>query len=81
MMKKVQGVVHGKTITFGEDSGFVDGEQVEVTVEKRKPDDASWGEGLRRCAGAWADSGNEEDDRTLEQIYQERKADVRPEVQ
>lgn len=81
MIKKIQGVVHGKTITFGEDLGFVDGEQVEVTVEKRKPNDASWGEGLRRCAGAWAGSGTEEDDPILEQIYQERKADARPEVQ
>jgi len=39
-----------------------------------------WGDGLRRCAGALADEWTEEDDRILEEIYQQRKYDTRLEI-
>jgi len=39
-----------------------------------------WGEGLRACAGALAKEWTEEDDRILEEIYQQRKHSGRPEI-
>ena len=48
---------------------------VKLVPEQKLP----WGEGLRKCAGALADEWTEEDDRILEEIYQERKRDTRPE--
>jgi hypothetical protein len=82
MIKEAYGVIRGRTIEISEDLGLVDGDQVKLTVEPmscRSPI-KSWGEGLRRCAGALADSWTEEDDRILEEIYRERQRDTRPEV-
>ncbi len=78
MVKQVQGVIHGRTIELSEDPGVADGQQVEITI-KTLPTPRSWGEGLRRCAGAFASDWTEEDDRILEEIHQERKRDTRGE--
>ena len=79
MVRQVQGIIHGKTIELSEDPRVADGQQVEVTI-KTLPTPRSWGEGLRRCAGAFAADWTEEDDRTLEAIHQERKRDTRGEI-
>jgi hypothetical protein len=79
MVRHVQGVIHGKTIELTEDPGVADGQQVEITI-KTVPTPRPWGEGLRRCAGAFAAEWNEEDDRILEEIHQERKRDTRQEI-
>ena len=79
MVRTTHGKVHGKTIELDEDLGVPDGQEVElevkvVTTAKR------WGDGLRRCAGALANEWTDEDDRILEEIYQERKRDSRREI-
>lgn len=78
MVKKtIHGVINGKLIELAEDPGMPSGQEVEVLVKVSAVDDASWGEGLRRCAGALADEWTEEDDRILEALYQERHRDSR----
>jgi hypothetical protein len=79
MVRQLQGVIHGKTIELTEDPGVADGQQVEITI-KTVPTPRPWGEGLRRCAGAFAADWTEQDDGILEQIYQERKRDTRQEI-
>jgi hypothetical protein len=75
MTKVFHGVVNGKTIELTDDPGVPAGQEVEVTVTPLQARKAPWGEGLRRCAGALADEWTEEDDRILEEIYQQRKMD------
>jgi hypothetical protein len=76
MTKTVQGIVHGKTIELIQDLGMADGQKVEVVV-KTISSKEQWGEGLRRCAGALANEWSDEDDRILEEIYQDRKRETR----
>jgi hypothetical protein len=68
-----------KTIELDEDPGIAEGQPVEITI-KKLPGIQPWGEGLRRCAGALAAEWTEEDDKILEQIYQDRKRDTRREI-
>jgi hypothetical protein len=79
MTKIAHGKVHGKTIELDEDLGVPEGQAVEVQI-KMIPSPGSWGDGLRRCAGALADEWTDEDDRILEEIYQDRKRDTRKEI-
>jgi hypothetical protein len=79
MTRTLRGKVHGKTIELDEDLGVIDGQEVEVQV-KIVPSTKKWGEGLRRCAGALADEWTEEDDRVLNEIYQDRKRETRREI-
>jgi hypothetical protein len=79
MTRTLHGKVHGKTIELDEDLGVIDGQEVEVQV-KIVPSTKKWGEGLRRCAGALADEWTEEDDRVLNEIYQDRKRETRREI-
>jgi hypothetical protein len=76
--KILHGVVNGKTIELTDDPGVPAGQAVEVIVKMVLPNKPAWGEGLRACAGALADEWTDEDDRILEEIYQERKNDTRP---
>lgn len=76
--KTLQGIVNGKTIELAEDPGMPVGQQVELVVTLVPERKLPWGEGLRRCAGALADEWTEEDDRILEEIYQQRKNSTRP---
>jgi hypothetical protein len=55
------------------------GQRVEVQVRVLGKS-REWGEGLRRCAGALSGEWNEEDDRILSEIYQDRKRDARLEI-
>ena len=76
----MNGIIHGKTVELSDDPGMEDGQEVEVMVRLAK-ENGNWGDGLRRCAGALADSWTEEDDRILDQIYKERQTDSRPEIE
>lgn len=77
-MLELHGVVHGRTIELQEDLGLPDGEAVKVVVRRMLPQGSRVlppGEGIRRSAGAWADSGEEELDRWLEGVYRDRDND------
>lgn len=79
MVKLIHGVVHGKTIELKDEIGLADGQEIEITVRIVHPKD-KWGEGILRCAGAMAPHWTEEDDRILEEIYQDRKRPSRREI-
>ena len=80
MTKSIHGVVRGnKTIELTEEIGIADGQEVELQVKITSPA-KNLGEGLLRCAGALANEWSEEDDRILEEIYQDRKRDNRREI-
>lgn len=79
MSRIIQGVVHGRTIELAEDPGVADGERVEVIVKPTlhaKP----WGDGIRRSAGALADSWTAEDEKILDELQRSRKLDTRAEI-
>jgi hypothetical protein len=78
MTKTIHGKVHGNTIELDEDLGVADGQEVEVRVRvipktSRKP-----GEGFLRTEGALAD--DTEWDAIMEEIYQARKLERRPQI-
>jgi hypothetical protein len=75
----IHGKIHGKTIELDEDVGFADGEEVDVIVKPAKSK-RPWGEGIKRSAGALADSWTEEDDRILEEIQEDRKRATHREI-
>lgn len=79
MEKTVQGHVHGKTIQLVEELGLREGQQVELVVRVLPPKH-HWGEGILRSAGAMAPFWTEEDDRILEEIYQDRIRPSRREI-
>jgi hypothetical protein len=66
-----RGVIHGKTIELVNDPGLKEGQEVEVTLRSTTKAE-SCGEGLRRAAGALADSWQPEDDEILDRIQQDR---------
>jgi hypothetical protein len=76
--KTLHGIVNGKIIQLSEDPGVPLGQEVELVITAVSERKLPWGEGLRRCAGALADEWTEEDDRILEEIYQQRKSSTRP---
>jgi hypothetical protein len=75
MVKTVHGIVHGKTIELDEDLGVAEGQEVEVQV-KVIDSNTKWGEGILRTAGALADDPYW--DAIMEEIYQARKVERRP---
>ena len=80
MSKTIHGVINGRTIQLADDPGVPNGQEVEVLVIPVPTSNSNWGDGIRRCAGALAEEWTEEDDRILEEIYQQRKVDTRPEL-
>lgn len=54
MTRTVQGTMHGSTIELAEDVGLSDGQAVEVIIRPLAAP-PTWGEGIRRSAGAAAD--------------------------
>ncbi|MBI3463340.1 MAG: hypothetical protein HY000_09815 [Planctomycetes bacterium] len=70
MMKAIRGKVQGRCITFDEDLGIPDGEEVDVTVTVKPK--RQWGVGIQRSAGAAADVPGI--DEAFEQIERERQA-------
>jgi hypothetical protein len=72
MNRILRGVIHGNAIELNESPMIADGQQVQVIVKILKPSQP-WGEGLKRSAGALAHENPEEDDKILDEIYQDRK--------
>jgi hypothetical protein len=77
MTKTINGKIHGKTIELDEDLGVADGQEVQVQVTIVPPA-RKWGEGILRTAGALGD--DPEWYTIMEQIYQDRKVERRPQV-
>ena len=67
----IQGVVHGNTIELKESPGVPDGQEVEVVV-RALGSARTWGEGIRRSAGAAADVPGF--DEAFAEIERQRKA-------
>jgi hypothetical protein len=78
MTKTMHGKVHGRTIELDEDVGAPEGQEVQVQVTFLQPT-GKWGEGIRRSAGGWAD--HPELDAIMEEIYQGRKVERRPQME
>ena len=74
MVKIAKGIVHGKTIELEQETGVQDGQKVEVIIRPiaAYSKNESWGEGLRRSAGAL--EGIPGLDQDMEQILRERKS-------
>jgi hypothetical protein len=71
--------VHGKTIEIDEDLGVAEGQEVELIVRLISPKAARQpGEGFLRTEGALAD--DTEWDAIMEEVYQARKQERRPQV-
>jgi hypothetical protein len=79
MNQMFQGIIHGNLIELQDFPQLADGQKVQVIV-KTINDAESWGEGLKRCAGILADENPEQDDKILEEIYQERKTKSHREI-
>jgi len=54
MNKIIEGVVHGRTIELLDDPGVAEGQRVQVVLSV-STSAATWGDGIRRTAGALAD--------------------------
>jgi hypothetical protein len=83
MTRALYGKVHGKTIELDEDLGVVDGQEVEVQVTMDRPRIRPpgplprWQPGRpSRTADSLAELDTPEEDRILEEIYQNRKRDT-----
>jgi hypothetical protein len=75
MQKILRGIIHGKTFELLENPGLDDGKEVQLVLKvSRLP--RPWGEGIRNSACGLANEWTEEDDRILEEIYQDRTRQV-----
>jgi hypothetical protein len=82
MNQQLSGIIHGKTIELETDPGFVDGQEIRVTLQSapsNPPNGTSWGDGIRAASGAFADWP--EADNYLDEILQERKMDLGREIE
>jgi hypothetical protein len=78
MIKTIHGKVHGRTIELDDDLGVADGQEVEVQVKAISKTPRKPGEGFLRTEGALAD--DTEWDAIMEEIYQARKLERRPQI-
>ena len=78
MTKTIHGKVHGKIIELDEDPGVAEGQEVEVQVKVIPKTPRTPGEGFLRTEGALAD--DTEWDGIMEEIYQARKLERRPQT-
>ena len=78
MTKTLHGKVHGKTIELDEDPGVAEGQEVEVQVRVLPKPGRKPGEGFLRTEGALAH--DTEWDAIMEEIYQDRKRERRPQI-
>ena len=79
MTKTIHGIVHGRNIELDEEPGVAEGEEVEVTIRTiSDPVVRPSGEGFRRTEGALAD--DTEWDAIMDEIYQSRKQERRPQI-
>jgi hypothetical protein len=79
MVKIIHGTIRGRVIELDEDVGFKDGQPVCVQVTP-VPSAAVMTNRLVESAGALAKDWTDEDDRILDEIYQDRKRDSRNEI-
>ncbi len=77
MTRTIHGRVHGRTIELDEDPGVAEGQEVEVQVRVIPPARQP-GEGFLRTEGALADFPEWDD--VMEEIYQARKQERRPQA-
>jgi hypothetical protein len=68
MIKRVHGIVHGKTIQIEEDIGFSDGRKANPVIEAYQSSPEKRIEELLRCAGALAVEWTD-DDKIFDEIY------------
>ena len=78
MTRTLFGTVHGKTIELDQDPGVAEGQHVEVQV-KLVSTARTWGDGIRRSAGGWANCP--EIDAIMAKIQSERKLERRPQLE
>ena len=78
MTKTLHGRVHGRTIELDDDPSVAEGQEVEVQVRVIPMRNQQTGEGLLRTEGALADDA--EWDAIMEEIYQGRKLERRPQT-
>jgi hypothetical protein len=78
MTRTMHGRIHGRTIELDEDPGVAEGQEVEVQVRVLPKTGRKPGAGFLRTEGALAD--DTEWDAIMEEIYQDRKHDRRPQV-
>ena len=71
MTRTIHGKAQGRTIVLDEALGLPPGQEVDVTVVPVTRE-RSAGEGIRRSAGALAESWTDEDDRILAEIHEDR---------
>ena len=69
MTRMLHGVVHGRTVELRDDPGLKEGQKVQI--ELTPISDRSWGDGIRRSAGALADVAGLDEE--IEAILAERK--------
>lgn len=79
MIKKLRGVVHGRTVELDADPGIPDGEQVEVEMQVVPAESSGEKKGWWRIAGILAD--DPEWDQIMEEIYQQRKLERHPKLE
>ena len=82
MTKVLRGVIHGRIIELENDSGLEDGRKVEVILRAKQlpgPPPGWTPAGTETAAGMMSSCWTEEDDRILQEIYQDRKKDIRRE--
>jgi hypothetical protein len=75
-MKILHGKVRGRTIEISDDSGFSEGQEVEVQLRLLPKMARQPGEGFLRTEGALADDTDW--DAIMEEIHQSRKVERRP---
>lgn len=87
MTRTIHGKVHGRMIELDEDLGVAEGQEVEVQVtmlEGKKqlpgPPPGWHPDNSKSTAGLLADLSSEEDDRILQEIYEDRKRETRQEI-
>ena len=76
----MQGIIHGKMIELESSPGIEDGRKVELIlrVSQLPGSPPKWKPGnTETAAGMMADYWTEEDDRLLEEVYQDRKRERR----
>lgn len=77
MIKRLHGIVHGKTIQLDEELGVADGQPVEIQVRITPAAPENPG-GWQQIAGALANDPHW--DAIMADIYQDRKRDMRREI-
>lgn len=79
MIKKLRGVVRGRTVEFAEDLGVPDGQEVDFEMQVNQESPSREKMGWLRLEGILAD--DPEWDEIMEEVYQQRKLQHRPQME